>query len=159
MTAKQKDIILGLFIVIVFSFVYLYIIPREVPVLSPVRIAALSPDFWPRNITLLIIFLGAFQVVYALGAPLSAAKDQRTNAGRKHQGSASGPSSGRVLPRGFHSGDSPLFRPLHARLHADLRRTPSDHADPVRHPSASRHAPCFWSRSPKFLSPQGYSPF
>lgn len=35
MTAKQKDIILGLFIVIVFSFVYLYIIPREVPVLSP----------------------------------------------------------------------------------------------------------------------------
>ena len=69
MTAKQKDIILGLFIVIVFSFVYLYIIPREVPVLSPVRIAALSPDFWPRNITLLIIFLGAFQVVYALARP------------------------------------------------------------------------------------------
>lgn len=66
MTAKQKDIVLGLFTVVVFSFVYLYVIPREVQVLSPVPIPATSPDFWPKNITLLIILLGAFQVVYAL---------------------------------------------------------------------------------------------
>ncbi len=66
MTAKQKDVILGLFVVLAFSFVYIYVIPREVPVLSPVTVEALSPDFWPKNITLGIIFLGVFQIVYAL---------------------------------------------------------------------------------------------
>lgn len=69
MTGRQRDIILGMVIIALFSFVYLVIIPREVPVLSPVSIPATSPDFWPKNITLLLVFLGAYQLCSAILRP------------------------------------------------------------------------------------------
>lgn len=66
MTAKQKDVLLGLVVATFFAWVYVWIIPVQVPILSPVRQAALAPDFWPKNITLLIVFLGALQVFAAI---------------------------------------------------------------------------------------------
>jgi len=65
-TVRQKDITVGAFTAVFFSYVYFVIIPKEVPVLSPVNVLALRPDFWPRVISICLIVLGLIQIAYAI---------------------------------------------------------------------------------------------
>lgn len=63
---RLKDLSLGVFVTVFFSFIYLVVIPMEVPVLATVRVPALSPDFWPKILTICLILLGILQIVYTL---------------------------------------------------------------------------------------------
>lgn len=66
MTTRTSDLLFGSLTTVIFLFVYLLVIPAEVPVESTVRVAALAPDFWPRVIAGGLVLLGLMQIAVAL---------------------------------------------------------------------------------------------
>lgn len=66
MTTRTNDLLFGSIITVVFLTVYTLVIPAQVPVESTVRVAALSPDFWPRVVSGGLILLGLMQIAVAL---------------------------------------------------------------------------------------------
>ena len=69
MTVRDNDMLFGAFVVAIFLPVYIWVIPAEVPVLTPVKVAALSPDFWPRIIVMGLVLLGLIQMGVAFAHP------------------------------------------------------------------------------------------
>lgn len=58
MTRNIKDIFLGCLLSGGFSLVAWFLIPAAVSVPKSIRVAALSPDFWPKIITVGLVIMG-----------------------------------------------------------------------------------------------------
>jgi hypothetical protein len=61
-----RDIFLGCLLVAGFSLVALVVIPAAVPVPKSIKVAALSPDFWPRVIAAGLAVMGAVLMLQGL---------------------------------------------------------------------------------------------
>ena len=58
MTRNVKDILLGCILSVGFSLVVWVLIPAAVPVPKSIKVAALSPDFWPKIIAAGLAIMG-----------------------------------------------------------------------------------------------------
>ncbi len=59
MQSGLKNVVLGVVLMATFALVWLVLIPHGVQVPKNIKIAALSPDFWPRIVTAGMVLLGA----------------------------------------------------------------------------------------------------
>ncbi len=65
MTARRRDLLLGIGVAAFAALLLLVVIPLGVSVPKAVRAAVLSPDLWPRAIAAMLLLLGAGLAVQA----------------------------------------------------------------------------------------------
>ena len=91
MTQHAKDILLGCLLAFGFGLVLWILIPTAVPVPKSIKVAALSPDYWPKIIAaglaimgLVLIVQGAIRLVKQQATAESGApREATTAAGRR----------------------------------------------------------------------------
>lgn len=66
MIRRLKDIFLGCLLTIGFGLVFWVLIPVAVPVPGSIKVAALSPDFWPKIITIGLAVMGLILTIQGL---------------------------------------------------------------------------------------------
>jgi hypothetical protein len=82
MHPKWKDIGLGAGIIIFFVFTLFVLIPEEIFVPAGIKYRALSPAFFPRVISVLMIFLGAVLIIQTLLGPPAQPQEGASGSGK-----------------------------------------------------------------------------